>query len=229
VSERVAPTGTITGPCLDTTWQTPPELIDPVRAYFGGRIPLDAASTESNPTEALEWRTPTRCGLAEDWTQHEGVFCNPPYGRVLREWLAKMESEAKRGSVVIALLPCARWEQGYMQDALCEANAVCLIRKRVAFMRASTRERVGGNPYANMFVAWNVHAGRFAAAFGARGCVLMLSPLARCPENVRRPAPDLRSGHPSLDGIAVQPGHKREAPDPNKPGSMTLDLFGGQA
>lgn len=47
MSERKAPAGTIAGPTLDTTWQTPPELLEPVRAYFGGRIPLAAADPEA--------------------------------------------------------------------------------------------------------------------------------------------------------------------------------------
>ena len=63
--QRKAPTGTITGPCMDTTWQTPPELVAPVRKYFGGRIPFDAATALDNPCKARRFLTEADDGLEE--------------------------------------------------------------------------------------------------------------------------------------------------------------------
>lgn len=191
MSERKAPCGTITGmPALDVTWQTPPELVAPVRAYFGGKIPCDAATTEENPCGAETFFTPARSGLTHEWPL-AGVWLNPPYGKVLREWFAKVEIEAARGVPIISLLPCARWEQAYFQSAFAAANAVCLIRKRVAFIRPATGDRVGGNPYANMFLAWNVKPALFAAVFASEGACSALSGITGPPE-VRRPGPARR-------------------------------------
>jgi hypothetical protein len=179
--ERKAPAGTIAGPCLDTTWQTPPELLEPVRAYFGGRIPFDAASTEVNPTGADVFAHQGGLdGLVTKW--RSGTFVNPPYGRVLREWFAKMASEAASGVPIISLLPCARWEQRYFQLAYAAANAKCLIRKRVAFIRPSTGERVAGNCYANMFLAFNVDWPRFSECFGKVGACVGLQSLCGPPD-----------------------------------------------
>jgi hypothetical protein len=83
-----------------------------------------------------------------------------------------MADEARdNGCEIVSLLPCARYEQYYWQYAMAEANAECLIRKRVKFIRASTGDRVAGNPYANCFVGWNVDLERFAEHFGRLGLV----------------------------------------------------------
>lgn len=179
MSERKAPTGTITGATMDTTWQTPPELYGLAAEYFGGRIPFDAATTDANPTNAVECATPEDDGLEMTWPDR--VWVNPPYGRELKDWLGKIAFEASQGTEVIAILPAARWEQLYFQQALYLANCVTWIRKRVRFIRASTGERVSGNPYANMFVGWNVEPGRWAKTIGRAGMSQALSPLSPCP------------------------------------------------
>jgi hypothetical protein len=229
--ERKAPAGTITGPTLDTTWQTPPELLEPVRAYFGGRIPLDAATATDNPTGADRFfARPESDGLTWAWSGYGGVFCNPPYGRVLRDWLDKMRIEAEAGAEIISLLPSARWEQAYFQRAICAANALCMIRKRVAFVRAETRERVAGNPYANIFVGWNVDHARFAESFGPHGACVALRPLAPCPENVKRPAPAKRNERAFARGERPRTTPRvPEAPAPAVICRDTLDLFGDDA
>lgn len=175
--ERKAPAGVI-GPksgAMDTCWQTPPELLERVRVYFDGAIPYDAATAPDNPTHALSFSTED--GLTRSWQRPImwpealpwGVYVNPPYGKVLKEWLAKMSNEASLGAKIIALLPCARWEQEYFQQAMAEADAVCMIRRRVAFIRPSTGDRVGGNTYANMFVGFNTDQAKFVEAFGPLG------------------------------------------------------------
>lgn len=166
--ERKAPTGTITGvEAMRCDWRTPPHLIELVARYFGGRIPYDAATNDENSCNALEFSTAD--GLEREWPA--GTWCNPPYGRVIRKWLRKMSNEAGYGKQVIALLPCARWEQGYFMDAMSNANAICLVRKRVNFINPVTGDAVSGNPYANMFVGWNVDQRRFAEVFSECGQV----------------------------------------------------------
>ena len=195
MSQRKAPTGTIisgssrtgaiwagTGAAMDLGWQTPPELLELPRAYWGGVIPFDAATTEENPTGAIDFATPGDNGLSFAWPRQTWV--NPPYGRELKDWLLKVLEEATRGVEVIALLPAARWEQRYFQDALHRANAVTWIRKRVNFIRPSTQERVSGNPYANMFIGWNVDLARWSSTIGRAGLSQALVPLSPCPDRL---------------------------------------------
>ena len=182
---RKAPAGGIVRVSLDNGWKTPPELLECVRAYFGGQIPFDPATTPDNPTGAREFCAGVpgrlfsqgtnlfaRCnGLEVRWDLtvanriRSGVFVNPPYGRELRAWLQKIADEAELGVEIVALLPCSRFEQLYFQEALAVANALCLVRGRVKFISALDGKPVGGNPYASMFVGWNVDYGRWARAF----------------------------------------------------------------
>ncbi len=182
--QRKAPAGTITGDAMDLGWQTPPELWGLAAAYWGGRIPFDAATVPENPTNALAFATPAGAGPSPDWSAHGRVWINPPFGRELKHWLAKVVEEHAKGTEIIALLPSARWEQRYFQDALYLANAVTWIRKRVKFIRPSTGDRVGGNPYANMFIGWNVDPRRWSEHLGRAGMTQQLSPLNPCPDRL---------------------------------------------
>lgn len=176
--ERKAPVGTITGvPCMKKDWQTPEHLLAGPRAYWGGQIPFDPATSKDNPTRALQYCAKgkvhklgarggewvSRDGLSVSWGR--AAFCNPPYGRDIAAWLEKMGQEARAGCEIIALLPCARWEQDYFTGPLKEANAVCFIRGRVAFRNPDTGDNVNGNPYANMFIGFGVTLWRFREAF----------------------------------------------------------------
>jgi hypothetical protein len=168
--EPKARCGGILTTTLAIDWQTPPELLLPVRRVLGGTIPLDVATAPNNPTGAARFFTgaPGADGLIEPWD--EPWFCNPPYGRALKTWLALMvTAHSRRG---VALLPCSRWEQGYMHDLLRAADTWCLIRKRVAFIRAETGDRVGGNPYASFFLGFGIDPGEWGEAFGPVGLCL---------------------------------------------------------
>lgn len=152
---------------MDTQWLTPPELVTPVRRYFEGRIPFDAATSPDNPCKARRFATKKEDGLSLVWPRR--VWVNPPYGKALGLWLPKIAQEAERGCEIISLVPCSRYEQYYFQYYMVQANATCLIRKRVNFIRPSTGDRVNGNPYASMFVGFNVNETRFAKQFGHLG------------------------------------------------------------
>jgi len=197
MTEPKAPAGIIGGRALKTTWQTPEYLLDPVRAYFGGQIPLDVATAPNNPTRARQFYCPTDAvneaaqvalfddELVGERTGHDALelpwspafYCNPPYGKALKErWLPRAASQAREGAEGFLLLSCARWEQECLHELMAEANAVCWIGKRVGkhhgrvdFINPETGDAVKGNTYANMFLAFNVDFERFAEAFGKVG------------------------------------------------------------
>lgn len=181
---------------LDTTWRTPERILERVRVYFGGPVPFDPATGPENPTRAERFCTgdlpppaiasevslfPTppedltaeqlrlsrACGLATSWDWPTWV--NPPYGAETRAWLTKMETEGARGVVIVALLPCARWETDYFQRMLRGLRAVCLIRGRVAFVSSQDGQAVAGNTSGSMILGWNVDLARFAEAFEPLG------------------------------------------------------------
>jgi len=168
----------------DTDYLTPPSILDPVRRYFGGTIPLDPASTPTNPCGAVRhYFPPNHDGLSLSWGEDVtwgevrpwGVYVNPPYGRSIRDWMEKIAMEAEVGVVVLALLPANRWEQEYFHESILTfANAACFVRSRVSFIRPSTGEVAKGNPYPSILWGLNVEQKRFTAAFDSLGHVVLL-------------------------------------------------------
>lgn len=157
----------------DLDYQTPQRVLAPVRDYCGGRIGLDPATTECNPTGASVFFDGQLGldGLTLDWSGSGVVFVNPPYGKALRLWLAKIVAQADRNVEILALLPVSRTEQGYMQAVMKTATAVCWVLKRVAFLRPSTLQPARGNPHASALWGFNVDRRRFTAAFAGLGLV----------------------------------------------------------
>lgn len=162
----------------DLDYQTPENILACVRDYFGGPIPLDPATAPDNPTKALHFcagpHTGGVDGLQVSWRlggfPRQGVFVNPPYGPLLKPFLAKIQQEACDSEVpILALLPVSRTEQGYFQDLLGFANFILFIRKRVAFVRPTTGEVAKGNPYSSWILGFNVDPKTARAKLGVLG------------------------------------------------------------
>lgn len=179
--------GGIVRTSLDNSWRTPEGILERVRLYMGDPIPFDPATGPENPTRADRFCAgPTGTlfaghGLASknglevawDWP----TWVNPPYGSELRDWLAKIELEASRGTEIVALLPASRWESSYLARTLAAARVVCFHRGRIAFVSSIDGLPVSGNPSASMFLGFNVDLKRFALAFAPLGVCFELRPL----------------------------------------------------
>lgn len=167
-------------------WLTPPEVLERVRAFFGGRIPFDPCTERDNPTGADTYCTGTTDddGLSEPWGLD--AFVNPPYSKnaagvpQIRLWAAKIHEEARGGARIIALLPCgARFSTGYWQDHILSPllDAVCFVRGRIKFLKASTREPGKGNNYDSAIYGFNVGLEAFRLAFGSLGACFAMKAL----------------------------------------------------
>lgn len=208
--ERKAPTGFIgrkTGPgaaeytALDTTWQTPEHILECVRAYFGGPIPFDVATAPNNPTKALGFWTKEIDALAQPYWPPR-LFCNPPYGKALKLFLARFgeEAQVKRrvfwalradgdwaeaavtcGAEQVCVLPVNRTEQAYFANSFVNGSHVCMIRKRVNFIRAENGDAVSGNPYSTMLVGWNTDETRWLDSFKGLGACFGIRKLCESP------------------------------------------------
>lgn len=184
---------------VDRDFQTPPVIKAAVQVYFGGAIPLDPFTVESNPMGALDWCYPGGAdGFQVPWHAIGGVYVNPPFGR---EEIEKIGLEASLGCEILALLPQNRSETSYWQRCVAErAPVVCWIRKRVAFLRSSTGLPANSNPYASAIWGFNVDVDRFVRALSCLGACSRLTLLAPCPPDPprrpRRPRRARRAGGP---------------------------------
>ena len=83
-------------------WCTPPDFFAELDREF--HFELDPASTDKSAKCAKHF-TPDDDGLKQDWGGY-CVFCNPPYGRAIADWVRKgYEESRKPGTTVVMLIP----------------------------------------------------------------------------------------------------------------------------
>jgi len=168
--------------CRSTVYVTPPLIVDRVTDYYGGQIPLDPATEPGNPANAAYFCTKETAdvfevgvpsnwrhdGLSICWSDYDGVFLNPPYGKEIRHWCRKIHEESLSGASIIALLPAgARFGTGYFQDFIFSPalDVACFMRGRVKFLRPDGAVTTGQNPYDSVLYGFNVDVERFAKIF----------------------------------------------------------------
>nr|WP_259295939.1 phage N-6-adenine-methyltransferase [Bifidobacterium bifidum] len=72
----------------------------------------------------------------------ETVFCNPPYGKAIAEWVRKCSMEASRkGTLVVMLLP-ARTDTRWFQQYILNCAEIRFVKGRLHF----ETNGVPGNP-----------------------------------------------------------------------------------
>ena len=109
-------------------WTTPQALFDELDNEFG--FTLDPCATHLNH-KCEKYYTKEDDGLSKDWSG-ETVFCNPPYGRELIDWVKKCYSEAGKGATVVMLIP-ARTDTSYFHDYIYGEHEIRFIRGRLRF------------------------------------------------------------------------------------------------
>ena len=117
-------------------WATPQALFDQLNAIH--HFTLDVAASATN------YKTPNWCGLDHEnpgfrdglaitWEGNR-VWCNPPYGRQIKDWVKKAHQESRHAEIVM-LLP-ARTDTAWFHDYA--------IQHKVTFIRG--RLKFGGQP-----------------------------------------------------------------------------------
>lgn len=108
-------------------WETPQELFDSLDREF--RFTLDPCATKEN-AKCSRYFTKADDGLKQDW--FGVVFLNPPYGREIGKWVKKAHEEAKKGALVVCLIP-ARTDTSYWHDYIHGKAEIRFLRGRVHF------------------------------------------------------------------------------------------------
>jgi hypothetical protein len=133
-------------------WYTPPSLFDALDLTFD----LDPASPRHKPlwVPADSWMYEN--GELAPWSGR--VWLNPPYGRLLPAFVDRM---CHHGNGV--MLTASRTETRWWQQAAHSADAVCLLRERLHFIRDDGLQ--ARSSHASTLFAWgdvSVEALRFA-------------------------------------------------------------------
>ena len=162
--------------CATSEWFTPPEILIPVRALFGGRIDLDPCTTENNPTGAMSFYTKQDYAAAlTAWTCYDSVFCNPPYGKEMYDWIERVVTTASYGTQAVLLLAASsRWDQAKWQRIFSPAlSAMCMPIGRVKFLN-SEGVRKKNNPYPSLLFFYNTPVDDVARNFQDLGKVVSM-------------------------------------------------------
>ena len=113
---------------LNPIQRTPDGLFRRLDDEFG--FTLDAAASPVN-AKCARYFTRDDDGLGRDWGT-DVVWCNPPFGRGLREWARKAWEASRSGATVVLLVPSAT-DMDWWHDYVLEADEIRFIRGRMSF------------------------------------------------------------------------------------------------
>jgi phage N-6-adenine-methyltransferase len=124
---------------LDDTWTTPRDFFDKLNTEFD--FGLDAAALQNSTLVPDNWYGPdhpdpaARDALRIDWNHNsrgKPIWLNPPYGRVIKDWMRKASEVASGGGTVVCLVP-ARTDTAWWHDYCINAYEIRYIRGRLKF------------------------------------------------------------------------------------------------
>ena len=93
-------------------WATPQTFYDDLNKEFN--FTLDPCATPQN-AKCRNFFTKDTDGLKQDWTG-ETVFCNPPYGRAIKDWVKKCYEESLKPNTKVVMLIPARTDTIYFHQ-----------------------------------------------------------------------------------------------------------------
>lgn len=129
-------------------WTTPQWFYDALNDEF--HFTLDPCANENNH-KCSQYYTINDDGLKQDWEGHT-VFCNPPYGKTIKDWVKKCSLESKKPNTTIVMLIPARTDTSYFHDYIYQKPNV-----EIRFVRGRLKFGDGKNsaPFPSMVVIFN--------------------------------------------------------------------------
>jgi len=127
-------------------WETPLWRVEEWEDELGCEFTFDPCCTPEN-AKATNFLTEEDDGLKSDWWGR--VWLNPPYGRQLKEWMEKANSELRSGRVelIVALLPARTDTRWFHESVVDQGHEVRFIKGRVKY-----GEGVSPAPFPSIYV-----------------------------------------------------------------------------
>ena len=110
-------------------WSTPSDFFDKLNDEF--HFTLDPCSTHEN-AKCYKHFTEEENGLLQDWG-NEVVFCNPPYGRQIKDWVKKSYEESQKDNTTVVMLIPARTDTIYFHEYIYHKAEIRFIKGRLKF------------------------------------------------------------------------------------------------
>ena len=110
-------------------WSTPWNFFEKLNDEF--HFTLDPCSTHEN-AKCYKHFTIEEDGLLQDWG-NEVVFCNPPYGRQIKDWVKKAYEESQKDNTTVVMLIPARTDTIYFHEYIYHKAEIRFIKGRLKF------------------------------------------------------------------------------------------------
>lgn len=110
-------------------WETPLDLFSVLDGEY--HFTLDPCATEKN-AKCKKFFTKQTDGLLQNW-QGNSVFCNPPYGRKIVDWVKKCYEEGQKTNTTVVLLIPSKTDTAYFHDYIWEKAEIHFLRGRLRF------------------------------------------------------------------------------------------------
>lgn len=128
-------------------WTTPKDFYDNLNKEFN--FTLDPCCSHQNALCEKHY-TKEENGLIQDW-QGETVYCNPPYGKEIKDWVKKCFDESKKKNTTIVMLIPARTDTRYFHEYIYhKAKEIRFIKGRLKF--GGDEGNKGSAPFPSMVV-----------------------------------------------------------------------------
>lgn len=125
-------------------WETPQKFFDELSKRYDG-FDIDVCASGKN-TKCINYYSKEADGLKQVWMGK--CWMNPPYGRMIGEWVRKAFQEGKKdGCLVVCLLP-ARTDTKWFHD-YCVHGKIEFIRGRLKFSNSKNSA-----PFPSMIVTF---------------------------------------------------------------------------
>lgn len=110
-------------------WATPQEFFDKLNSEFC--FDLDVCALPEN-AKCKEFYTPDIDGLTQPWNGR--VWCNPPYGRNIGQWVKRafLASSTGYAELVVMLLP-ARTDTRWFREYIYNKAEIRFVKGRLKF------------------------------------------------------------------------------------------------
>lgn len=126
-------------------WSTPQELFERLDREFC--FTLDAAASKEN-AKCPRYFDKETGGLMQSWAG-ETVWCNPPYGRQIGDWMRKALTESRAPGTTVVMLVPARTDTKWFHQFVYHRAELRFIRGRLKFGGAQN-----GAPFPSMLVIY---------------------------------------------------------------------------
>lgn len=110
-------------------WATPPEVFKDLDNEF--KFTLDPCASKENH-KCDKYFTKEENGLLQDWGG-QSVYCNPPYGRTVGDWVEKAAKESRKENTTVVMLLPARTDTKWFHKYIYGRATIRFIRGRLKF------------------------------------------------------------------------------------------------